>query len=139
MDRTRVLIADDNAGFGSVLSRFVASHSDLEVVGVAADGRQAVLMAGIFQPDFVLMDMYMPDVDGLEATRRLKASDTPPYVFILTAHKSEESRSAAQAAGADAFFFKNEVDQRLIEQICGLAGREQVPSRRADEGSVHEA
>jgi DNA-binding NarL/FixJ family response regulator len=139
MDRTRVLIADDNAGFGNVLSRFVASHSDLEVVGIAADGRQAVLMAGIFQPDFVLMDMYMPEVDGLEATRRLKASDAPPYVFILTAHKSEESRSAAQAAGADAFFFKNEVDSGLVDTISGLMRRDRTPGLGADEGSVHEA
>jgi DNA-binding NarL/FixJ family response regulator len=124
MDRTRVLIADDNAGYGSMLSRFVSSHHNLEVVGLATDGRQAVQMASVFEPDLVVMDLYMPEIDGFEATRRLKASARPPRVVVMTAHKSDENRALAQAAGADAFVVKQEVDRGLVEIICDLMERE---------------
>jgi DNA-binding NarL/FixJ family response regulator len=122
MDLTRVLVADDNVGYGAMLSRFVASRPDMEVVGLASDGRQAVLMADVLHPDVVVMDLYMPDVDGFEATRRLKAFERPPRVVVVTAHQSDENRLLAEAAGADAFLIKQEVDGGLAEVIADLVG-----------------
>jgi DNA-binding NarL/FixJ family response regulator len=123
MDPTRVLVADDNDGYGGTLTRFIASQPDMEVVGVASDGRQAVLMAGVLKPDVVLMDLYMPGVDGFEATRRLKEVDASPRVVVMTAHQSEENRVRAVAAGADAFLLKHQVAHELIDVIGGLTGR----------------
>lgn len=120
---TRVLIADDNVGYGTVLSRFVASQPDMEVVGLAADGRQAVLMAGVLQPDVVVMDLYMPELDGFEATRRLKRFIAAPQVVVLTAHQSGENRRLAEEAGADAFLIKREVDRGLVDVIGDLVER----------------
>ena len=117
-----------------MLSRFVSSHHDLEVVGLATDGRQAVQMAAVFQPDLVVMDLYMPDVDGFEATRRLKASARPPRVVAMTAHKSDENRALAQAAGADAFLVKQEVDRGLVEIIFDLMEGEKRFRTAAGEG-----
>jgi DNA-binding NarL/FixJ family response regulator len=134
MDPTRVLVADDNVGYGNTLVRFVGTRDDMEVVGLAADGRQAVLMAGVLHPDVVVMDLYMPDVDGFEATRRLKASATPPRVVIMTAHKSEDNRLMAQAAGADAFLLKHEVDRGLVDIIGDLMDREK--RFRSDSGEA---
>jgi DNA-binding NarL/FixJ family response regulator len=124
MVTTRVLVADDNVGYGTMLSRFVASRPDMEVVGLASDGRQAVLMAGVLHPDVVVMDLYMPDIDGFEATRRLKAFEAPPRVVVLTAHQSDENRLLAEAAGADAFLVKQEVDRGLVDAIGDLVDRD---------------
>lgn len=121
-----MLVADDNASFGTTISRFVASRPDMEVVGLAADGREAVLMAGVLTPDVVVMDLYMPDLDGFEATRRLKSFATPPCVVVMTAHNSEQNRRAALEAGADAFLLKHEVDRGLVETVDDLMSRERL-------------
>ena len=123
MGVTRVLVADDNVGYGTTLTRYVSSQPGFEVVGLASDGRQAVLMADVLRPDIVLMDLYMPDIDGFEATRRLKAFDEPPRVVVLTAHQSVENRRLAAAAGADAFLLKQQVDRGLVDVIGELTGR----------------
>jgi len=125
MDSTRVLVADDNVGYGSTLSRFIESQPGMEVVGLAANGREAVLMAGVLKPDVVLMDLYMPEVDGFEATRRVKACADAPRVVALTAHQSEENRRLALSAGADALLLKREVDLGLVDVIGLLTGRTQ--------------
>jgi len=123
MDSTRVLVADDNVGYGSTLSRFIESQPGMEVVGVATDGREAVLLAGVLKPDVVLMDLYMPGIDGFEATRRVKASCDAPRVVALTAHRSEENRRLALSAGADALLLKHDVDLGLVDVIGMLTGR----------------
>jgi CheY-like chemotaxis protein len=69
------------------------------------------------------MDLYMPGVDGFEATRRLKAAGAAPRVVVMTAHQSEENRVRAQAAGADAFLLKHQVAHELIGVIGGLTGQ----------------
>jgi DNA-binding NarL/FixJ family response regulator len=123
MASTRVLVADDNVGYGTTLSRFVASQTGMEVVGLAVNGGEAVNLANLLRPDVVVMDLYMPVMDGFEATRRLKASGVPPHVVVLTAHQSDENRALAQAAGADAFLIKHEVDRGLVDVIGDLVSR----------------
>jgi DNA-binding NarL/FixJ family response regulator len=123
MVMTRVLVVDDNVGYGTVLCHFVASHDDMQVVGLAANGCDAVNLASLLSPDVVVMDLYMPGIDGFEATRRLKSFDVPPRVVVLTAHQSDDNRRLAEAAGADAFLVKREVDRGLVDVIEDLVAR----------------
>jgi len=133
MELTRVLVADDNVRYSSALSRFVASRTDMEVVGLASDGGEAVSMADALRPDVVVMDLNMPRVDGIEATRLLKESPAPPRVIVLTAHHTPENRRLAQSAGADAFLSKSEIDRGLVDVIEHLMQREDLRPRREKE------
>jgi CheY-like chemotaxis protein len=128
MGLTRVLVADDNVGYGTVLSHYVASLPDVELVGLASNGNDAVTLTRLLGPDVVVMDLFMPGMDGFEATRLLKELAEPPRVVALTAHRSEESRLLAAESGADAFLIKEDVDRALQTLIGDLIGREDEAS-----------
>ncbi len=122
----RVLIADDQelvrTGFRAILN----SEPDIEVVGEAGDGRQAVENTQQLQPDVVLMDIRMPILDGLEATRRIvTASDSKPRVLILTTFDLDEYVYEALRSGASGFLLKDNPADQLITAIhvvaCGEA------------------
>ncbi|MGS2618553.1 response regulator [Micromonospora sp. LZ34] len=120
----RVLLADDQhlvrTGFRVILE----VEDDIEVVGEAADGERAVGMARALRPDVVLMDVEMPGVDGLAATRRITAdSDGPggPAVLILTTFDRDDYLFAALRAGASGFLLKNGTPEDLVEAIRVLA------------------
>jgi DNA-binding NarL/FixJ family response regulator len=129
MQQIRVLVADDNPQFGVLLGRFVTSHSDMLVVGVAKGGHEVVSMAESLEPDLVLMDLYMPDMDGFEATRLLGQAHPEVKVVALTAHRSEDNRRRSLEAGASAFIPKLRVDTDLIEVIRDLAAAKQREQR----------
>ena len=120
MQQIRVLVADDNERFGVMLSRFVASYPDMDVVGIAAGGREAMSMAESSHPDVVVMDLYMPDMDGFEATRLLTSAQPRTKVIALTANRSDDNRQRSLEAGAAAFIPKVQVDTDLIEAIRDL-------------------
>ncbi|MEV6814434.1 response regulator transcription factor [Micromonospora sp. NPDC051296] len=116
----RVLLADDHhlvrTGFRVILE----IEDDIEVVGEAADGERAVGMARALRPDVVLMDVEMPGVDGLEATRRITGdADEPggPAVLILTTFDRDDYLFAALRAGASGFLLKNGTPEALVEAI----------------------
>ncbi len=114
----RVLIADDQelvrTGFRAILN----SEPDIEVVGEAGDGRQAVENARQLQPDIVLMDIRMPILDGLEATRRIvTAPDSKPRVLILTTFDLDEYVYEALRSGASGFLLKDNPADQLITAI----------------------
>ncbi len=119
----RVLLADDQmmvrAGFRMILG----SEDDLEVVGEAADGEKAVWQAEHFQPDVVLMDVQMPVLDGLEATRRIMASPvtTATRVLILTTFERDDYIYEALRAGASGFMLKNASPEELIHAVRVVA------------------
>jgi DNA-binding NarL/FixJ family response regulator len=118
----RVLIADDQslvrAGFRLILD----AESDIEVVGEAADGLEAVLAARETNPDVVLMDIRMPNVDGLEATRRLlDGRDDGPSVLILTTFDLDEYVYEGLRAGASGFMLKDTPPEQLVEAIRVVA------------------
>ncbi|MGW4946787.1 response regulator [Actinoplanes sp. NPDC004185] len=116
----RVLLADDHqlvrTGFRAILE----SEDDIEVVGEAADGTQAVALAGRLRPDVILMDVEMPGMDGLEATRRVTAHDGPS-VLILTTFDRDDYLFAALQAGASGFLLKNGTPEALTEAVRVLA------------------
>ncbi|MEU6022778.1 response regulator transcription factor [Micromonospora sp. NPDC047134] len=119
----RVLLADDHhlvrTGFRVILE----IEDDIEVVGEAADGRRAVSMTRALRPDVVLMDVEMPEVDGLEATRRIRAEQDQagPAVLILTTFDRDDYLFAALRAGAGGFLLKNGTPEALIEAIRVVA------------------
>jgi DNA-binding NarL/FixJ family response regulator len=121
MRQARVLVVDDNDGFSTLLGRFVAAQQDMVVVGRAVDGREAVRMTDSLSPDVVLMDLFMPRMNGFDATRIL--SDTHPEVSVvaLTAHRSADNEQMSIEAGARAFVPKVDAGTHLIEVIRELA------------------
>ena len=121
--RTRVLIVDDQslvrAGFRMILE----AEEDIEVVGEAADGLTAVLAARETDPDVILMDVRMPNVDGLEATRRLlEGRESGPKILILTTFDLDEYVYEALRAGASGFLLKDTPPEQLVEAIRVVAG-----------------
>jgi DNA-binding NarL/FixJ family response regulator len=121
VERMRVLVADDNGLYGAQLSRFVACQPDMEVIGLASDGGEAIHLASLFRPEVVLMDLCMPGIDGFEATRVLTKTHRDVRVIALSAHRSGDSESRSVEAGAAAFVRKADVDEQLIGVIRGLA------------------
>jgi DNA-binding NarL/FixJ family response regulator len=119
----RVLIADDQslvrAGFRLVLE----NHPDLEVVGEAANGNQAVHSAGRLAPDVVLMDIRMPELDGIAATREITARH-PTRVLVLTTYDLDEYVYDALQAGASGFLLKDTPPAQLADGIRAVAGGE---------------
>ncbi|MET8085066.1 response regulator transcription factor [Micromonospora sp. NPDC005197] len=103
----RVLIADDQALVRAGFAMIIESREDLEVVGEAGDGLEAVALAGRLRPDVILMDVRMPRLDGIEATRRLVAAGQAARIIMLTTFDLDEPVFAALRAGASGFLLKD--------------------------------
>lgn len=112
----RVLIADDEALVRRGFTMILEAEPDLEVVGEAADGQAAVEMAASGISDVVLMDIRMPGIDGIEATRRIVAADGP-QVIVVTTFGLDEYVFEALRAGASGFLLKNTPPERLAEAV----------------------
>ncbi len=123
--RIRVLIADDQALLRTGFRLILGSEPDLEVVGEASDGAQAVELGRRLQPDVVLMDVRMPNLDGIEATRRLLGGGGgPTKVLILTTFDLDEYVFEALRAGASAFLLKDAPADQLIAAVRVVAAGE---------------
>ncbi|MEV3924673.1 response regulator transcription factor [Actinomadura coerulea] len=120
----RVVVADDQevvrAGFGALLG----TQPDLEVVATAADGAAAVRVCRDHRPDVVLMDVRMPVMDGIEATRRVTAEPDPPRVLMLTTFDLDEHVYDALVAGASGFLLKDVTAERLFDAVRVVAAGE---------------
>ena len=127
---TRVLLVDDEplvrVGFSMVLE----AQEDLVVVGQAGDGARAVALARELRPDVVVMDVRMPGVDGVEATRRIVAEGLPSRVLVLTTFDLDEYAFAALRAGASAFLLKNAEPAELLRAVRAVARGDAVVSPR---------
>ncbi|POM23526.1 Transcriptional regulatory protein LiaR [Actinomadura rubteroloni] len=117
----RVLVADDQALVRAGFSMIIDAREDLAVVGEAGDGEQAVELAARLRPDVVLMDVRMPGVDGIAATRRIVAAADPPKVIILTTFDLDEPLYAALRAGASGFLLKDVRPPELADAIRVVA------------------
>jgi PAS domain S-box-containing protein len=116
-DRIRVLLADDHVVVRTGLARLLQLQPDMEVIGQAADGRQAVDMALQVRPDVVVMDVTMPKLDGLAATRLLRYQAPETKVIGLSMHTTEDMAEAMKRAGATAYLVKSAPPETLIAAI----------------------
>jgi DNA-binding NarL/FixJ family response regulator len=123
---TRVLVVDDQALLRTAFSSLIDAEDDLEVVGEAADGRQAVQIAARLRPDVVVMDVRMPVMDGIEATRQITAGQGAgvPRVLILTTFDLDEYVFEALRAGASGFALKSRPLEELLTAIRTVAAGE---------------
>jgi len=121
----RVLVVDDETLLRSAFSMLIDAQDDLEVVGEAADGQQAVELAASLNPDVVVMDVRMPGMDGIEATRRIAHDrDAGPRVLILTTFDLDEYVFEALRAGASGFALKSRRPEELLSGIRTVAAGE---------------
>jgi DNA-binding NarL/FixJ family response regulator len=117
MADVRVLIVDDQLPFRDAARMVVEMTAGFEVAGEAGNGEEGVEMAGSLRPDLVLMDVQMPGIDGLEATRRIRKLDDPPPVAVMSTHESGDYRETALVAGAYAFIPKSEFSMDALEDL----------------------
>ncbi len=113
----RVLLVDDDALVRSGLRMMLAGADSLEVVGEAADGREVLGAVDLHRPDVVLMDIRMPQVDGIAATRLLVAQPDPPAVIVLTTFDADELVLRALQAGASGFLLKDTAPEDIVRAI----------------------
>jgi DNA-binding NarL/FixJ family response regulator len=122
----RVVIADDQALVRGGFRMILESQKDIEVVGEASDGREAVAQAEELRPDVVLMDIRMPELDGFEATRRILRGDGAPRVLMLTTFDLDEYVYEAMKAGASGFLLKDVRPEQLAEAVRVVAAGESL-------------
>ena len=122
--KTRVLIADDHKLLREGLRHIVQDELRLEVVGLAEDGRSAVSLAAELHPDIIIMDISMPGLNGIEATRQIRRDNSGTKIVALSIHKSKDFVSKMLQAGAAAYMLKDCAVDELGEAIrCVLAGK----------------
>ncbi len=126
MECIRILIADDHAVFRDGLRGLLASLPDTEVVGEAATGDEAVAQAAALQPDVVLMDVQMPGLNGIEATRRIVAATPALAVLMLTMFEDDDSVFAAMRAGARGYVLKGGRQAEILRAIQAVAGGDAI-------------
>ena len=126
MSAVRVLVVDDQALFREALVTLLGARPEVEVVGEAGDGQQALERAAALQPDVVLMDLHMPVLDGIAATRRLRVEQPGVRVLALTTFDDDEDVFAALRAGALGYLLKDVSSDRLVEALLSAARGESV-------------
>ena len=117
----RVLLVDDHAMVRQGLRAVLDAHPDLFIIGEAADGREAVSIAKKRTPDVIVMDINMPRMDGIEATRRIKKDQPGMVIIAVSVNDTQDLRESLQKAGASAFVSKAEAGERLYETIMAMA------------------
>jgi DNA-binding NarL/FixJ family response regulator len=120
----RVLIVDDNPQFLTILSQWLERDSRMKIVGRSSSGADCVDLVVAMRPDLVVMDLAMPGMNGLDATRLLKRQPNPPKVIVLSLYDSTMCRREAADAGADGFVSKADLGVKLIEEIRSVFSRE---------------
>jgi DNA-binding NarL/FixJ family response regulator len=122
----RVLLVDDQALFREALALLLGVRAEIEVVGEAADGAAALERSAALHPDVVLMDLHMPVLDGVAATRRLRVEQPEVRVLALTTFDDDEDVFAALRAGAVGYLLKDVTSDRLVEALLAAARGESV-------------
>ncbi len=122
----RLLVADDHPVVRAGIVGLLAGEADLEVVGEAADGAQAVELAAALHPDVVLMDLRMPVMDGATATGRIRAADPGTHVVVLTTYETDTDILRAVEAGATGYLLKDTPRHDLVEAVRAAARGETV-------------
>jgi len=150
MSRIRILLVDDHDLFREGLAGILSTQPDMQVVGEAGDGLEAIVKAGELKPDLILMDIQMPGCDGLEATQKIKQALPATVIVMLTVRDEEEKLFEAIKNGAQGYLLKNIRSKELLEGLRGamrgeaaispiLAGRMLEEFRRLSKQQPREA
>jgi len=126
MEAIRVLIADDHPHFRKGLRALLSSAMDLEVVAEAGDGERAISLATDLQPDVIIMDLHMPGVGGIEATRRILRSSPHISVLVLSMFEDDDSIFAALQAGARGYLLKGALKAEILRAIRSVTSGEAI-------------
>ena len=119
----RLLLAEDHPIVRAGLERLLANEADIELVGAATNGAEAVDLASSLAPDVVLMDLSMPVMDGVEATRRIREARPNACVLMLTGSNAATDIDRSRDAGAAGYVTKDRIASQLVEAIVEAAGR----------------
>lgn len=130
MSRYRVLLADDHALFREGLAGIITSQPDMDVVGEASDGLEAVVMAQELKPDLVLMDVQMPTLDGIEAARQIKEMVAHATIVMLTVRDDDEKLFEALKSGAQGYLLKDIHSKDMLAMLRGALRGEAALSPR---------
>jgi DNA-binding NarL/FixJ family response regulator len=138
----RILLTDDSLVFRKSASSFLAGDPQLEVVGLAHSGQESLRLVAELRPDLVLMDLKMPEMNGLEATRRIKEFPDAPRVIIVTLYDTSTYRAAAEEVRADGFIAKADFTEKILPLIYSLFGLQDPgvrmnPERYRTPGTSH--
>ncbi len=125
-DATRLLIADDHAAFRAGLRALLETAGDVTVVGEAGTGHEAIAAVAALHPDVVLMDVNMPGLDGVEATRRIVDASPHVAVLVLTMHEDEETVFAAVRAGARGYLLKGSQRAEILRAVRAVVAGEAI-------------
>src|SRR6476619_5844846 len=120
-DMIRVVLADDHAVVRAGLKAVLGGAKDIEVIGEAKNGREAVTMAERFDPDVIVMDLSMPEVDGTAATKEIVQKGLRTKVLVLTMHAEEEYLVPLMEAGAAGYLVKSAADRELVDAVRAVA------------------
>ena len=145
--KIRVLVADDHSVVRSGLRLFMLAFSDLELVGEAENGSQAIEFCRLYEPDVILMDLMMPDISGVEATREISTKFPKTKVLVLTSFPEQQLVHDAIAAGAIGYMLKTSSAQDLVDAIRSAARgqstfapeAEKALSRKNEVSAYHQA
>lgn len=130
----RVFLVDDSDSFRRSAGRYLSRLGSCELVGTASSGAEALDCAAALRPDLVLVDIAMPEMDGLEVARRLKSQAVPPRAVMLTVHDDPRYRAAAREAGADGFIVKSDFTLQVVALLHELAQQGKEAPMRSDKG-----
>jgi DNA-binding NarL/FixJ family response regulator len=129
----KVLLADDHALVREGLRRLLQDYNDIKVIGEASDGQEALRLARQLQPDVVIMDLSMPGLDGIEATKRMVQEDLKAKVLMLTMHANEDYALRVFRAGAQGFVGKGVLSQEIVAAIRKImAGGSYLPAELSE-------
>jgi DNA-binding NarL/FixJ family response regulator len=126
MDKLRILLAEDSIPFRQGLRNLLQSVDDLDVVGEASTGEETVRFADRLQPDVILMDIRLPGINGIEATRQIIYASPHISILMLTMFEDDESVFAALRAGARGYLLKGSLKAEIVRAIHGVAGGEAI-------------
>jgi DNA-binding NarL/FixJ family response regulator len=126
VEPVRLLIADDHPHFREGLRALLLSASDMEVVGEARDGEEAIRLAARLQPDVILMDLGMPKVNGIEATRRILHTSPHISILVISMFEEDESVFAALQAGARGYLLKGALKAEILRAVRAVVSGEAI-------------
>jgi DNA-binding NarL/FixJ family response regulator len=137
MERIRLLIADDHAFYRQGVRAMLVDVPELEVIGEAATGEEVVTQAAALQPEVILMDLKMPGMNGIEATRRILATSPHIQILVITMFEDDDSVFAAMRAGARGYVLKDAEQDELVRAVTAISRGEAIFSPAIAERLIH--